>query len=140
IRAASYMLKQPQREYVAEANSQTLVLPQIEDVEALENLSEMVQVEGVDGFIVGPRDLAMSMGFTDGPQHPEVESAIDEVFRLVIGSGRVIGSVAANSNQAKALVARGAQLVLTSVAGLLSVSSSVFIKEARAVSANLAAR
>lgn len=128
------MLKQPQQEYVRHANSHTLVLPQIEDADALENLTEMVSVEGVDGFIVGPRDLAMSMGFTDGPKHPEIENAIDRVFRVVMASGLIVGSVAATATQAKALVSRGAQLILTSVVGLLSESSSVFIKEARAAS------
>jgi len=140
IRAASYMVKQPQQEYVCHANLQTLVLPQIEDIDALENLSEMVSVDGVDGFIVGPRDLAMSMGFTDGPKHPEVESAIDRVFRVVMASGLVVGGVASTASQAKNLVDRGARLILTSVIGLLSESSSVFIKEARAASAGLASR
>jgi 4-hydroxy-2-oxoheptanedioate aldolase len=134
IRAANYMLKPSQQEYVVLANSETLVLPQIEDVEALENLSAMVAVEGVDGFIIGPRDLAMSMGFIDGPKHPKVESAIDQIFRTVRAAGLIVGTVAATGSQARALAERGSQLILTSVVGLLSASSSAFIKEARSAS------
>ena len=140
IRAASYMQNQSQREYVSLANSETLVLPQIEDAEALENLSQMASVDGVDGFIIGPRDLAMSMGFTDGPKHPEVENAIDRVFRVVMASGLIVGSVAATAAEAKTLVDRGAKVILTSVVGLLSVSSSAFIKEAREASLARAGR
>jgi 4-hydroxy-2-oxoheptanedioate aldolase len=132
IRAADYMLKMPQSQYVSFANEQTLVLPQIEDIEAIENLPAMVKVPGVDGFIIGPRDLAMSMGFTDGPKHPEVDKEIDQIFEVVRSAGLIVGTVASTGSQAKTLIDRGAQLILNSVVGLLSAASAPFLKEAGA--------
>lgn len=49
-------------EYFAEANEETLVLPQCETKEYLENLDAILSMDGVDGTLVGPMDLSVSMG------------------------------------------------------------------------------
>ncbi len=117
-----------QVEYVSFANAQTLVLPQVEDLEGVKNLREMVQVEGVDGFIIGPRDLAMSMGFYDGPAHPEVNAVIAEIFDVVLGANKIIGTVAGTPAQAEALIEKGATFLLNSVQGLLSGAAKTFMQ------------
>ena len=72
-RASDYMMgRWSQAEYIAWANEHTLVLPQFEDVAVLGKLAAMTAVSGVDGFVIGPRDLALCMGFADGANHPEV--------------------------------------------------------------------
>jgi 4-hydroxy-2-oxoheptanedioate aldolase len=129
VRAAQYMMKMPQVEYVKFANENVLVLPQIEDIAAMKNLKKMANTEGVDGFIIGPRDLAMTMGFYDGPAHPEVNKVIDEIFDIVLGAGKIIGTVAGTAEQAKALTDKGATIILNSVQGLLATSAKVFIKD-----------
>ena len=127
VRAASFMLgAQSQADYVAQANRQTVVLPQIEDVACLAALDDLLSVDGVDGFVIGPRDFAMSMGFTDGPGHPEVREALDEVERRVIESGKLVGTVAGTGAQARALVERGVRFVLTSLTALLKPSAAAF--------------
>jgi 4-hydroxy-2-oxoheptanedioate aldolase len=128
VRAATYLMKMSQAEYVPFANSQVLVLPQLEDIAALPNLRAMARTEGVDGFIIGPRDLAMTMGFYDGPAHPEVNAVIDEIFDIVLSEGKIIGTVAATAEQAQKLVEKGATIVLNSVQGLLVNSVKAFVK------------
>lgn len=120
--------KMPQAEYVKFANEQTLVLPQIEDIEAVENLDEMLKIEGIDGFVIGPRDLAMSMGFYDGPNHEEVQNVINEVIEKVKKAGLIIGTTAANADGAKKLIDKGVTFILNSTAGLLSSSIKEFLK------------
>lgn len=128
VRAADYMLgSRSQEDYVNYANEQTLVLPQIEDIECIKNLPEMVKVKGVDGFIIGPRDLAMSMGYYDGPAHDEVKQAIDEAFKIVLEAGLIIGTVAGTAEQAQALIDKGATIILNSVSGLLKQSVKSFL-------------
>jgi 4-hydroxy-2-oxoheptanedioate aldolase len=130
VRAADYMMgKMNQATYVNFANDNTLVLPQVEDMKAVKNLPEMVKVAGVDGFIIGPRDLAMYMGFYDGPAHDEVKKVIDQIFEVVLNAGLMIGTVASNADQAKALIDKGAGFVMNSVAGLLSSASATFLKK-----------
>lgn len=129
VRASDYMQgKMTQLEYVNFANDQTLVMPQIETMECVKNLDAICQVEGVDGFIIGPRDLAMSMGFYDGPGHPEVKAMLDEIFQKVLAAGKFFGTVAGTSEQADALVEKGASMILNSVQGLIKVRSKEFLK------------
>lgn len=128
VRAADYMMgTMTQNQYVESANDQTLIFPQIEDMKGVENLPEMVKVAGIDGFIIGPRDLAMDMGFTDGPAHAEVKEVIDKIFEIVLGAGLIIGTVAGTKEQADALVAKGARIILNSVQGLLGQASKSFL-------------
>jgi 4-hydroxy-2-oxoheptanedioate aldolase len=128
VRANDYLYgRMKQDEYVRFANEQTMVLPQIETMEAVKNLDSLMAVEGIDGFIVGPRDLSMSMGFYDGPAHPEVRSLVDEFFGRVRAAGLVVGTVAAAGQDAQDIVARSAQIVLGSINGLLKMGAADFL-------------
>jgi 4-hydroxy-2-oxoheptanedioate aldolase len=132
VRANDYLLgPMPQAEYVPFSNAQTLVLPQIETMEAVNNLDSLVQIEGVDGFIVGPRDLSMSMGFPDGPAHEEVRAMMDHIFQAVRGAGLVVGTVTATGEDARDLIERGANIILGSINGLLKVGAAAFFKPTR---------
>lgn len=128
VRSASYMAGAlSQAGYLKFSNEQTLVFPMIETRECLANLKEMVMVDGVDGFILGPRDLALSMGFTDGPAHDEVKAVINEAIAVVTGAGKIFGTVAATAEQAKDLSGKGVTLLLNSVQGLLTSSAKLFM-------------
>jgi 4-hydroxy-2-oxoheptanedioate aldolase len=128
VRSADYMAgKLSQAEYLTYSNEQTLVFPMIETAESLRNLNEMVKADGVDGFILGPRDLALSMGFTDGPGHEEVKKVINDAIAMVTGSGKIFGTVAATAEQAKDLTDKGVTLLLNSVQGLLTPSIKSFL-------------
>lgn len=116
----------PQADYVRFANEQTLVLPQVEDLQAVENLQQMCRVPGVDGFIIGPRDLAMSMGFFDGPAHPEVQQTIDRIFEIVLSNGLIVGTTAGNAEQAKALIQKGAKIIMNYTGSMLGVAAKAF--------------
>jgi 2-keto-3-deoxy-L-rhamnonate aldolase RhmA len=67
-------------EYWENANEQTLVFPQIESVQAVENLDTILQVDGVDGIMIGPNDLAMSFGMTPGLGKKETEPIFQQVL------------------------------------------------------------
>jgi len=128
IRAGDYLAgSKNQLEYITYANKSTLVFPQMEDIACMDFLEDMLNVNGVDGIIIGPRDLAMSMGFFDGPAHSEVKEVIDEVFKRTKKAGKIIGTVAGNKDQAEILVQKGAQIILNSVQGLLTSAVRGFV-------------
>lgn len=130
VRAADYMTgKLNQAQYLAFSNEQTLVFPMIETTECIQNLEALCDVVGVDGFILGPRDLALSMGFMDGPAHPEVKAVIDDAIKIVTSKGKYFGTVAATAEQAKELTDKGVTLLLNSVQGLLTSSIKSFQAE-----------
>lgn len=132
MRANSFLLgAEKQEAWVARANREMLVLPQIETREALEQVEDLAAVPGIDGFIVGPRDLSLAFGFLDGPAHPEIESAIDRVVAVAKKRGLVVGTVAPTGARAKDLAARGLTILLHSVTGLLKTGAEAYFRAAR---------
>jgi 2-keto-3-deoxy-L-rhamnonate aldolase RhmA len=81
------------REYASHANAQTLVVAMLEEVEALDNLDEILRVEHIDVFFVAPGDLAQSMGHPGNAGHPQVVAAIDDALRRIRAAGRTSGAL-----------------------------------------------
>ena len=57
----------------------SVVIVQVEHIKAVENLEEILDVPGVDGFIVGPYDLSGSLGVPGQFDHPDVIKALQRV-------------------------------------------------------------
>ncbi|EMD31988.1 hypothetical protein CERSUDRAFT_59320 [Gelatoporia subvermispora B] len=78
-------------EYLSTANDSVIVLVQIETREAVQNLQEILSVDGlVDGVFIGPFDLSLSLGFpVPSPEpHPEVEKVIQRIKDAAHASGK----------------------------------------------------
>ena len=69
-------------DYDKTANDEVLVIVQIETEEAVKNAEEILQVEGVDAYYIGPYDLSASMGLLGDLSNPRVQDAIGEVFEV----------------------------------------------------------
>lgn len=54
-------------DYAQHANEEIIVLVMIETMQAVDNLEEIAKAPGLDGFYIGPADLAISLGITPGP-------------------------------------------------------------------------
>ena len=66
--------------HFAQANDQILVAVQIEDIEAVNNIDEILSVEGIDAAFIGPYDLSASMGITAQFDHPNYTGARDKIL------------------------------------------------------------
>ncbi len=66
--------------YTEEAQSPILIA-QIEHIRAVENLSAILRVEGLDGILVGPYDLSASMGLTGKFETEEFQSIMRQIFQ-----------------------------------------------------------
>jgi 2-keto-3-deoxy-L-rhamnonate aldolase RhmA len=62
------------------ANETVICCVQIEHIDAVNNLDEILKVPGLDSIVIGPNDLAGSMGHMGQPTHPEVLAAMDTVI------------------------------------------------------------
>jgi len=96
-------------------------------------LPEMVKVKGVDGFVIGPLDLSLSMGFRDGPGHPEVRDVIDQAVRIIREAGLFVGITASTGEAAQTQIKSGALMILNSIPNLINLSSRAFLEIARAI-------
>ena len=72
-------------------NEASVVIVQVEHIEAVNNLVEILSVEGVDGFIVGPYDLSGSLGVPGQFDHPSVKEAMERIRSIGIASGKAFG-------------------------------------------------
>ncbi|MDA3791638.1 MAG: aldolase/citrate lyase family protein [Desulfobacula sp.] len=69
-------------EYQIWNNQNSVVIVQIEHIDAVNNLEAILDVKGVDGFIVGPYDLSGSLGVPGKFDHPDVVSALEQVNKV----------------------------------------------------------
>lgn len=85
-------------DYFQKANAETLVVILIEEMEAIQNLPEILKVDHIDVFFVAPSDLAQTMGYTGQPNHPEVRAVIDNAVKQIVAAGRTAGNLVADDN------------------------------------------
>lgn len=97
--------------YFSRANDEILIIVQIETRKAVENLDEILKVDGVDGIFVGPMDLATSLGHIYNPGIPEVQSVIRSIEEKVKKTEKFLGTISADWRQAKHLYERGYRLI-----------------------------
>lgn len=100
------------REWQLQTNEETLVFAIIEDVEGVENIEEILAVEGLNGVVPGPGDLAVDMGglpvFSD-----EVQAELQKVRDAVNArEDKYTMSFVLNYDNIADIVAGGSQLVL----------------------------
>ena len=62
--------------YKGWVNENSVVIVQIEHMEAIGNLDGILKTEGVNASIIGPYDLSASIGYPGEFEHPKVKKAI----------------------------------------------------------------
>ena len=66
-------------EYKQWAKIESIVIVQIEHINGVNNLEQIMAVDRVDGFIIGPYDLSGSLGLPGQFEHPKVAEALAKV-------------------------------------------------------------
>jgi len=66
-------------EYCQLANETIIIVVQIEHIDAVNNLDEILAVPGLTSIVVGPNDLAGSMGLMGQPAHPDVLRVMETI-------------------------------------------------------------
>lgn len=90
-------------------NEESIVIVQIEHIEGVDNFKDILTVEGVDGFIVGPYDLSASLGRPGEFSHYEVEDTLNKVWQMSQEMGVVSGFhvVDPDANEVSAKIKEG---------------------------------
>lgn len=102
-------------DYLDYADDEICLLVQAETVTALSNLEAICAVKGVDGVFIGPADLAASMGHRGNPGHPEVQAAIEQAMKTIIGSGKAAGTLTSDPLLTRRYLDLGCTFVATGV-------------------------
>jgi len=69
----------------------TVVIVQIEHIDAVNNLNEILNVEGVDASMIGPYDLSASLGYPGDFDKKEIKDAIGGYIETCKKSGKSAG-------------------------------------------------
>lgn len=106
--------------YVSEERcANTVFIPMIESVAAVENLEAICSIPGVHALFVGPNDLTCTMGIPNEYDHPELIAMISRIIdvgnRHHIPAGCWFGQL----QQAVRTIRQGARLVVFSNDGLM---------------------
>jgi 4-hydroxy-2-oxoheptanedioate aldolase len=125
-RAAAYDSHGTLADYVKAANDATLIAVQLEDKEAIENIDELLRVENIDVFFVGPSDLSQSMGHPGNPKAAAVAQAIDASFRRMLAAGRTPGTPATADN-VREVLDKGVRYIYTHLPRLLAASAKAYL-------------
>ena len=100
-------------DYGDHANTDLVVMPMIETVEALKNLDAILSVPGVDAVYVGPSDLSLSMGCT--PRLDQTDAPVVEAQQRIAEACKRHGVIAGIHNATAAyalkMIAAGYQFV-----------------------------
>lgn len=62
------------------SNERTKIIALVEGIEGIDNFSDIVRVEGIDFFMIGPFDLSVSLGVPGELSHPSIEEKLMEVI------------------------------------------------------------
>jgi 4-hydroxy-2-oxoheptanedioate aldolase len=125
-RAHDYGVGVSREDSAAWINAQVLVIPMVEETEAVDNLDAILTVPGVDVLHVASSDLGQSMG---NPGREKVRDLMRQVIPRIRAGGKFVG-VGGNAPTDTAGVAEfiklGANFVTISALGLLRLGADDF--------------
>jgi 4-hydroxy-2-oxoheptanedioate aldolase len=130
VRAARYSAM-GRFEYFSAAGEAVIVL-QIEGRQAVENLDEILQVDGVDVLFVGPYDLSQSLGVVGQVDHPLVVETITRIVGRCVEKGVCAGLFCSTPEAARHWMGQGARFISYGIdTGLFTAACRSAVKEVR---------
>src|SRR5699024_1667558 len=99
----------PKERYFNKANDETIVILQVEGLEGVENLDEILEVEGFDILFIGPYDLSQSLGIPGQVENEEVIRYLKEIIEKCRKKGVSVGSFTSNVKGVKNFINMGVQ-------------------------------
>ncbi len=131
VRAADYGVTAPLGEYVKVANAETIVMGLIENKQGVQNIDEILAVEGLDGINIGPNDLSKSLGVPGQANHPLVQEAVAKVLAAAKRAGKPVGAGVRGGENPKKYIDEGYATVSIVLNALVTTALKDFLNQAR---------
>jgi len=121
-------------DYWQHANQEVLLFAMIETRQAVQNLDEILAVEGISGVYIGPSDLSLSLGKTPtlDPSDKEVLAAMATILEKTRNKGLIAGVHTDGAKTARRRFEEGFQMctILNDVR-LLAMGAAQAVRDAR---------
>lgn len=121
-------------DYFQHANEEIAVLVMIEHVNTIPKLDEIAKAPGIDGFYIGPSDLAVTMGLNPGmdQKDPRHVQAVQDILDAAKRNGLVAGMHVGGAEEAGRRFRQGFQLCPVAVdVALIANGSKAALQTAR---------
>lgn len=99
-----------EKDYMSAANEKTLLMCQIESRQGVENIEEIMAVEGIDVGFIGPNDMTQDYGICGQFAHPEIIAAFEKIMAAAQRNGKWSGVHFGGSEPLKPWIAKGMQI------------------------------
>lgn len=127
VRAADYGLNA--RAYIDSHASDLLIIPQIEHVDAIEEIAAMGAIDGVDMLFIGPSDLSASMHMLGADDFKPVMAQVERAAKAIKQAGLMLASIQVPTMDAASLFKAGYDLIVgASDATLLRSAGQAYVK------------
>ncbi len=113
VRAANYSAMD-RFDYFRTANDNIIIL-QIEGQTGIDNLDEIIEVEGIDVIFIGPYDLSQSLGIVGDIDNPLVEQKMLEIIKKCDEKNIAVGTFTDTIDNAKKWKRLGVKYIAHSV-------------------------
>ncbi len=89
------------------ADKNVMVVTNIEEVSAVEDIDAIAATPGIDVLFIGTSDLSFSLGLRGRQDHPALDDAIQTVVRAAQRAGKAVGRPLVNASQYQEFVKQG---------------------------------
>ena len=117
-------------DHLKNAYENTIVLVQVEDARALDEVPAIAKAKNVDGVFIGPADLSISLGHPGNPGHPDVVAAIDKAVSEIAAAGSSPSTFARSPSEVGDLRKRGFPVAVFSSTLIFTQALSGIVREA----------
>jgi 2-keto-3-deoxy-L-rhamnonate aldolase RhmA len=118
------------REAIAHDNDDTIVVAQVEHIEAVAHIDEIVRVPGIGAVFIGPFDLSASLGKPGEIGAPDVQEAIAAFVAACAGKGLACGIFVVGGDAASRAFAAGHSLVCATTDTMLLADAATRLRSA----------
>ena len=103
--------RDPEVDYFEEANRETLLVIEIETVEAADHMEEIAALDGVDALFIGPGDLGRRLSVADEQPKRTVPDVVQQLSEVARRHGKAWGIATGSLEDLTRYRELGAQLV-----------------------------
>jgi len=116
------------------SNENIMVIPLIEDRKGVENLDEMMDVNEVELYCIGPFDYSVDIGMPGDRVNPKVEEVMEKAVEKIVSNGRYVMYPVLDVDEARKWYERGVKVFIYGIDTIIySLSLKEFAKEIRGI-------
>lgn len=87
------------KKYFNNWNESSIIIIQIESINAVNNIDKLIEFDSIDGVMIGPYDLSGSLNVAGETSHPLVIEASEKVIQACKKNGKSCGTQIANPDE-----------------------------------------